>query len=136
PLLAGITQEAARLLDPEYSVHPAVNWYFMMGSTFLVTAIGALVTIFVVEPRLGVYDASRADPKAVAQLSMEPLSSAEWRGLRWALASVLVLAALVLRAVVPEHGVLRSPQSGSVLDSPFLRGTVAPIFVFFRVPGF
>ncbi len=136
PLLAGITQEAARLLDPEYSVHPAVNWYFMMGSTFLVTAIGALVTIFVVEPRLGVYDASRADPKAVAQLSMEPLSSAEWRGLRWALASVLVLTALVLLAVVPEDGVLRNPQNGSVLDSPFLRGMVALIFVFFLVPGF
>jgi aminobenzoyl-glutamate transport protein len=34
PLLAGITQEAARLIDPDYFVHPAVNWYFMIVSTF------------------------------------------------------------------------------------------------------
>ena len=34
PLLAGITEEAARIIDPTYEVHPAVNWYFMMASTF------------------------------------------------------------------------------------------------------
>jgi len=63
PLLSGITQEAAQLIRPEYSVHPIVNWYFMMGSTFLVTTIGGLVTIKVVEPYLGEYDpASAGDP--------------------------------------------------------------------------
>ncbi|MEO1037898.1 MAG: AbgT family transporter, partial [Pseudomonadota bacterium] len=61
PLLAGITEEAARLIDPAYEVHPAVNWYFMIASTFLVTGVCWAVTTFIVEPRLGVYDPSQAD---------------------------------------------------------------------------
>ena len=136
PLLAGITQEAARLVDPEYAVHPAVNWYFMMASTLLVTVVGTLVTTRIVEPRLGRYDSSRADHEAVAELSMEPVSRSEWRGLGWAAVSVLVLTGLVLWAVVPEWGVLRNPVTHRVVDSPFLTGMVALIFVFFLVPGF
>lgn len=44
PLLAGLTQEAARIIDPAYSVNPAANWYFMSVSTFFITAAGAIVT--------------------------------------------------------------------------------------------
>ncbi|MEO1368717.1 MAG: AbgT family transporter, partial [Acidobacteriota bacterium] len=40
PLLAGITEEAARLIDPAYSVNPAANWFFMIASTFVITGVG------------------------------------------------------------------------------------------------
>src|SRR5512145_1459194 len=35
PLLAGLSQEAARIIDPAYVVSPAANYYFMAVSTFL-----------------------------------------------------------------------------------------------------
>jgi len=38
--------------------------------------------------------------------------------------------------VVPGWGVLRNPETGGLMPSPFLRGVVAMIFVFFLVPGF
>jgi aminobenzoyl-glutamate transport protein len=135
PLLAGITQESARLIDPAYTVHPAVNWYFMVASTFLITALGTWVTVRIVEPQLGVYDASRAEEGVADQRTMEPLSPTERRGLRWAGLSVLLVSGLIALAVVPEWGVLRNPETGEVLNSPFLRGMVALIFVFFLVPG-
>ena len=50
PLLAGITQEAARLIDPDYVVVATANWYFMVASTFLITAVGSLVSLYIVEP--------------------------------------------------------------------------------------
>jgi aminobenzoyl-glutamate transport protein len=135
PLLAGITQEAAQLLDPGYSVHPAVNYYFMAVSTFLITGLGAWVTDRIVEPQLGRYDASRAEPGVADQLSMEPLSREEKRGLLWAALSVFAVCALLALAVIPEGGVLRNPETGEVLNSPFLRGMVALIFAFFLVPA-
>src|SRR6056297_4123115 len=52
PLLAGLTQEAANLIDPEYTIHAAVNWYFMFVSTFFITAMGTFVTLRIVEPKL------------------------------------------------------------------------------------
>jgi aminobenzoyl-glutamate transport protein len=135
PLLAGITQEAAQLIDPGYTVHPAVNWYFMLVSTFLITGVGTWVTTRIVEPKLGAYDSSHAEEGVEDQRSMEPLSQLERRGLRWAGASVLAVSALLALSVVPEWGVLRNPETGEVLNSPFLRGMVALIFVFFLVPG-
>jgi aminobenzoyl-glutamate transport protein len=135
PLLAGITEEAAQLIDPGYTVHPAVNWYFMVVSTFLITALGTWVTHRIVEPKLGVYDDSNADESVADDRSMEPLTAIEKRGLLWAGFAVLVLVGLIVLAVVPEWGVLRNPETGDVLNSPFLRGMVALIFVFFLVPG-
>jgi aminobenzoyl-glutamate transport protein len=135
PLLAGITQEAAQLIDPDYTVHPAVNWYFMVVSTFLITGVGTWVTHRIVEPQLGVYDPRDAEKGIMDNRSMEPLAPRERRGLFWAAMAVLGVCALLALAVVPEWGVLRNPETGDVLDSPFLRGMVALIFVFFLVPG-
>ncbi|MEM9257588.1 MAG: AbgT family transporter, partial [Pseudomonadota bacterium] len=61
PLLAGITEESARLIDSDYVVVATANWYFMVASTFLITIVGSLVSIFIVEPKLGSYDSSLAD---------------------------------------------------------------------------
>ncbi len=135
PLLAGLTEEAAQLIDPEYMVHPAVNWYFMIVSTFLITIVGTLVTAYIVEPRMGEYDASRAREGVDDDRAMEPLTHTELRGLLWAGVSVAVVCILFALSVVPEWGVLRNPDTGEVLNSPFLNGMVALIFVFFLVPG-
>lgn len=40
PLLSGITQSAAQIIDPAYSVGPEVNWYFMFISTFVIAGLG------------------------------------------------------------------------------------------------
>ena len=60
PLLSGITESAAHLLDPTYVVGPEVNWFFMIVSTFVIATAGAWVTEKIVEPRLGEYDNSQA----------------------------------------------------------------------------
>jgi aminobenzoyl-glutamate transport protein len=135
PLLAGITQEAAQLIDPDYLVHPAVNWYFMFVSTFLITGVGTWVTHRIVEPKLGPYDPTHAEKGVADNRTMEPLTPLERRGLFWAGVAVLGVCALLALAVVPEWGVLRNPETGDVLNSPFLRGMVALIFVFFLIPG-
>lgn len=43
PLLAGLTESAARLVDPTVSVAATCNWYFNIASVVVVTATGALV---------------------------------------------------------------------------------------------
>ena len=135
PLLAGITEEAAQLIDPGYTVHPAVNWYFMSASTFVITAAGTWVTHRIVEPKLGRYDVKYAE-KGIAATSMDPITKQERRGLLGAALSVAILISIVAFLVVPANGMLRNPETGEVLNSPFLRGLVALIFIFFLVPGF
>ena len=64
PLLSGISQEAARIIDPDYTGGAEANWYFMAASTFLVSGIGYLVTEKIVEPSLGKYNPDDADDQA------------------------------------------------------------------------
>ena len=92
PLLAGITQTAARLVLPEYAVHAAVNWYFMAASTVLITIVGAIITEKVVEPRLGTYKGT-SDEKLVG------LSTAEKKGLKAAIISSLIFGLIVLYTI-------------------------------------
>lgn len=136
PLLAGITEEAAQLIDPTYGVTATANYYFMAISTFLITAVGSLVSIFIVEPKLGSYNSANADPSVLESGSMEPLSSTERKALRVAgLAALGVLAVMAL-TLIPEWGPLRDPATGDRLRSPFFSGFVTWIFLFFLVVGF
>jgi aminobenzoyl-glutamate transport protein len=146
PLLAGITTEAAQLIDPDYVVSAPANWYFMVVSTFLITLIGSLVTIFIVEPKLGPYDASRADPSVLDANMMQKVSREEKRGLLWAgLASLGVFAAMAwtlappveFASWLPGWGSLRNPVTGSIFQqAPFFTGFVTWIFLFFIIVGF
>ncbi len=57
------------------------------------------------------------------------------RGLRNAGIAVLIVSGILALTIVPEWGALRHPETGEVAGSPFLKGIVAFIMVFFAVPG-
>jgi aminobenzoyl-glutamate transport protein len=130
PLLAGLSTEAARLVAPGYTVNPAANYYFMAASTFLLTFAGYFVTERVVEPRLGAYSGGAAEA-----LEMAPLTLQERRGMRAAGIATLAFGIILVLAVIPEGAVLRDPATGGLLNSPFLHGIVAVIFLAFLIPG-
>ncbi|MBB5211103.1 AbgT family transporter [Microbulbifer hydrolyticus] len=135
PLLSGITESAAHMIDPNYVVGPEVNWYFMIISTFLITALGSWVTMSIVEPKLGKYDNSEASVD-LSQDKMTQLTAEEKRGLKFAGLAVLGVCGLLALTIVPEWGALRNQETGAVAGSPFLKGIVALIVVFFAIPGF
>jgi aminobenzoyl-glutamate transport protein len=125
PLLAGLSQEAAQIVDPDYLVNPACNYYFMVVSTFVVAAAGTWVTEKIVVPRLGEYE---GDEKAD---NIKELTPEERRGMLYAAAALAVIALVLLLGTVPANGFLRNPETGGLLHSPFLSGIVALVFVVF-----
>ncbi|MEM7432217.1 MAG: AbgT family transporter [Pseudomonadota bacterium] len=138
PLLSGITTEAARLIDPSYEVDVSANWFFMIASTFLITVIGSFISLKVVEPALGTYEGSpegSEDDDDEDAHRMDPLSDQEKKGLRHSLWATLIFAGALAAMVVPESGILRNQETGAVAGSPFLKGIVAVIFVYFLMIG-
>ncbi|MGF1695060.1 AbgT family transporter [Vibrio kyushuensis] len=135
PLLSGITETAAQMLDPSYSVGPEANWYFMFVSTFFITIAGAFVTEKIVEPKLGKYNEEEA-AEDLSNDSVGKLTDIEKKGLKFAGVAVLLVSAVLAWTVVPADGILRHPVTGEIAGSPFLRSIVAFIFVFFAIPGF
>jgi aminobenzoyl-glutamate transport protein len=129
PLLAGLSEEAARIVDADYVVNPAANYYFMAVSTFFIAITGTFVTEKIVAPRLGEYT---GDEKPEDLRDLTPL---ERRGLRAAGLVLLVITALLLWGTVPADGFLRDPETGSLLRSPFMSGIVALIFIIGAASG-
>lgn len=128
-LLAGITQPAAEMLQSSYVVSETGNWFFLIASTFLVTIVGTFVTEKIVEPRLGTYQGK-------AEETMDKVTKEEEKGLRWAGITLLLFVVLILVMLVPQNGILRNPENGSILDgSAFIKGIVTIIALLFLVPG-
>lgn len=128
-LLAGITQPAAQMLQSDYIVPATGNFYFLFISTFIITIIGTIVTEKIVEPRLGEYKG-----KAVA--AMDKITAEENKGLKWAGVSTLLFVVLILVMLIPQNGILRNPETGSILkDSAFINGIVTIIALLFLIPG-
>jgi aminobenzoyl-glutamate transport protein len=131
PLLAGLSQEAARIIDPSYVVSPAANYYFMAVSTVLITMLGWWVTERLVAPRIsGLQTSDTGAAEAEGVDVAGPLSAAETRGLRFAGVAFIAMTAALLWGLLPEDGFLREPGTGSILHSPFLKGIVAVIFFY------
>ena len=122
PLLAGLSTEAARILDPEYYVLPTANYYFMVVSSFLIAFICTWVTNAIVEPRLGVYKGN------VQSEPLERLNSKEKKALRYVLLATLFWGVIIVAGLAPENGLLRGPNN-SILHSPILKGFIALLFV-------
>jgi aminobenzoyl-glutamate transport protein len=139
PLLAGLSQEAARIVDNTYTVNPAANYYFMFVSTFFIATIGTWVTEKIVAPRLGEYTGD-AKPEKIKKIDSD-----EKRGLKFtfvAFLGILILLVLAMAPIssgiwqhVPGSGFLRNPETGGLLRSPFMSGIVAIIFFIAGILG-
>ncbi|KGQ30241.1 aminobenzoyl-glutamate transporter [Gallibacterium genomosp. 2] len=134
PLLAGITQQAAQIIDPNYLVGAEANWYFMCISTFIISVIGYLITEKIVEPQLGEYKGLLSQDEIDEQRSAN-VTPLERKGLIFAGLAFLFCCILLAISVVPENGILRNPTTGLVAGSPFLKSIVVFIFVLFAIPG-
>lgn len=139
PLLSGLSQEAARIVAPDYHVSPLANWYFMAVSTPVITLLGWWVTERIVGPRYpnpmkALDDEARPDDQR--------LSPAESRGLKVAGLSLLLLLGLLTLGclpadILPGAGFLRIAGQADTLKAlaPVLHGVVALIFLIGVISG-
>jgi aminobenzoyl-glutamate transport protein len=122
PLLAGLSTEAARIIDPDYYVMPTANYYFMAVSTFVISISGTWVTNRWIELRLGKYTGN-IEAEVITRLA-----PGEKKGLKWVLILMLVWILIFLSGLLPNNGFLRGSDN-SVLHSPLLKGFIAVLFL-------
>ncbi|HMN95621.1 MAG TPA: AbgT family transporter [Phycisphaerales bacterium] len=139
PLLQGLTQSAAGIIDQGHRVNILCNYYFMIVSTFVLTLTGWAVTRWIVEPRfsaaeIALQKASLAE--GGADLSDDRVSPAEKRGLLAALATLLVAGAGYFALVLMPSSPLSGTFIKNNLEVPVWPDTVVPaMFILFFLPG-
>jgi len=133
PMLAGISETAAVMIDPNYHVSELGNWYFMFASTFLITILGTIVTNKIVEPRLGTFDGQVLGEE---DEGLTQLTDGERKGLRNAGIAALVFVAIIVIACIPQDSFFRNAETGSLLSkAPLMDSIVLLIALLFFIPG-
>lgn len=149
PMLAGITNEAARIYDPNYVVTPLANYYFMVASTLMLVPIGWLVTEKIVEPRLGKWNApglagvvadATEDTGGDTATESNPVASTallpeEKRGLIAAAICMVGCAVIAAWLIFPEGAWLREPDGPLGGFQPFFQSMVILIALMLFLPG-
>jgi aminobenzoyl-glutamate transport protein len=128
-MLAGFTQTSAQIIDPKYTANPAMNYYFLFASTLILLPVAVFVTTKIVEPRLGTFKGI-----VPAEVNSE-LTSDEKRGLKWATISLSIYVLIILALTLPPNAILRHPETGSLIVSPFMDSLVGIMFLFFFIPA-
>lgn len=133
PLLQGLTQPAAQLLDPDIQLNPLNNYFFTTASSVLIVGLGWFLTDRVVEPKLAsdVVDGDLDDLP-----TMEPLTDPERRGLRYGTIAMIVGLIVLLVTVWPDDSPWRSVDGEVVaFGAPLMQSIVPLLFLLFIVPG-
>src|SRR5690606_9424085 len=140
PMLAALTQEAARTVAPAAEISPLNNFYFTSASTVLVVLVGWYLTDRVIEPRL---KSTPVDGDSSDMPTMEPLEPNEKRGLVAAVAAMGIALVLFVLTLLPEgtpwaaDPATLAPGTQPLLafTAPLMQSIVALIFLFFLIPG-
>jgi aminobenzoyl-glutamate transport protein len=133
PMLQGISQAGAQIIDTSVQLNPLNNYFFTTISSVLIVGLGWLLTDKVVEPRL---QANKVDGDVADLLTMEPLADHERKGLRAALIAMLLGIVVLIVSALPSGSAWRAP--GGALTSgasPLMQSIVPLIFLMFLLPG-
>ena len=133
PLLQGLTQGGAQLLDPAIEVNTLNNYFFTSISSFLIIGLGWWITDRIVEPRVSdtPIDGDEEDLPELHDLRPE-----ERKGLRWALFSMLLGIVILAVTLVPDTSPWRDANGELVtFQAPIMQSIVALIFFLFLIPG-
>lgn len=128
PLVYGFTESAAHMIDPAYTGNPMINYYFLVASALLLVPVATFVTNKIVEPRLGKYEGEAEGVEAV-------ITPGEKKGLLWAGVSLLVAGGAFAILALPENAILRNPEDGGLIISPFMDSIVPIMMILFLVPA-
>ncbi len=133
PLLQGLSQAGAQIIDPNIVLNPLNNYFFTTASSVLIIALGWYITEKVVEPRL---KGTEIDGDLEDLQTLDELAPQERKGLKAAGIAFLLAAVFVVVTSLPADSAWRGAAGELATgDAPMMRSIVSLIFLMFIIPG-
>lgn len=129
----GFSENAAQILNPGFKLTLLDNYYFILVSSIILPIAAYFTTEKIVIPRMGDY-APAANHEIPFNTSYE-LSEGEEIGLKHAGISALLYILIVALLILPPSAPLRNPETGSIIESPFMDGILLLVTLLFAIPS-
>jgi aminobenzoyl-glutamate transport protein len=134
PLLQGLSQAGAQILDPSVVLNPLNNYFFTTASSVIIIGLGWYLTEKVVEPRL---QAMEVDGDLDDLPKMHDLEPHELKGLRASGIAFLIGVAVMVITAWPTTSPWRDASGDLTSGSAaMMRSIVSLIFLMFIIPGY
>ena len=135
PVIQGFTQSAAQIIDPTYQVNVLCNYFYALGSTFLVIASCWWVTEKVVDPWLW-RTYPLPDDLDLGNENNTDITPRENRAFMIATGILILMIIGLFAALYPEDSLLRAPNGEiASFQAPIMQSIVAVIFIFAAAVG-
>lgn len=132
-LAYGYTEAAARMIDPKYTASPAINYYFLFVSCFVLAIVGTFITEKFMAPRFAGVDLNKYEyDKSAAELTER-----QSKAVNYAVISVLITLIVIALMSIGADPILGDPKTHSVMagNSPFMVGIILTVTIVLFVPG-
>ena len=134
PLLQGLSQAGAQILDPSVVLNPLNNYFFTTASSVLIIGLGWYVTEKIVEPRL---QNTKLNGNPEDLPTMNALEPNERKGL--CAAGIVFLLGVIIMVITawPTNSPWRD-AAGDLTSgtAPMMHSIVSLIFLMFIIPGY
>lgn len=131
-MLTEITNEALGSIGLQ-PLTVTANFYFGIASSVILALVAVIVTVKIVEPRLGKYTSVEPVDATTGEAVDE---AGESRGLRFSLWALLVVVVVVLALSLPPGAPLRDTETGDLIGAtPFMASLIFIISLGFLVCG-
>ena len=134
PLLQGLSQAGAQIIDQNIVLNPLNNYFFTTTSSLLIIGLGWYVTEKIVEPRM---QGIKLNGNLEDLPTMHALKPNERLGLR--AAGIVFLLGVIIMVVTawPTNSPWRDATSDLTSGTaPLMRSIVSLIFLMFIIPGY
>jgi len=131
-LIVPVTNEAAKMIDPGFSIGYLTAYFALFISAFFVTIIVSFVTVKFIEPRLGTYTGKPEGIVNTGEIEVTPLQR---KGVRNAVIALIVYFALIVISCIPKNSFMRSDTGSLIFDAPLMDGMLFLILALFLIPG-
>lgn len=133
PMLQGISQVGAQIIDSSITLNPLNNYFFTTASSILIVGLGWFITDRIVEPKL---QSAAVDGDLDELPSMDAVKDNERRALRFGLLAMLGGIVLLVITTWSDDSAWRDDTGNLVSTSaPLMRSIVPLIFLLFLIPG-
>lgn len=138
-LLAGISTTAYQIVKPGAEVYPTANYFFMIVSTFIISILGAFFVEKFMMPVFGKWEDKFETCEAAQEMQHGgagfEVSEEENKAFRYAMIfTAIYWIGLIAYAFVPGS-ILRDPVKDVLIPSPFIKGLVPILLLYFILVG-
>lgn len=138
-LLSGISTTAYQIVVPGGEIYPTANYFFMVISTFVISILGAVFVSKFMMPVFGNWEdkfdhceAAEEMHSAAGDFGVSDTEASAFRGAMW---FTLIYWVIMLAMVLIPGGPLRDPVKDTIIPSPFIKGMVPIMLLYFILVG-